>query len=134
MRRAKKRRAGGNRSSAVSAAPRAPRARRLVPRKAPARKSVTRVAAVAPGLREVPGVAQAEVEALTGDRVQALRRVADENFTLADASRPHAQRERLHTSVFDRQRTSGTAARGGAEGGEELVSRYRGQLARPLGA
>src|SRR3977135_2742959 len=47
IRRAKNRRAGGKTSSAARAAPRAPRANRFEPRKAPARKSVTRIVAAA---------------------------------------------------------------------------------------
>jgi hypothetical protein len=49
--------------------------------------SIGCVASVAAGLREqgfsqFPGVAQAEVETLAGDRVQALRGIADPHLTL----------------------------------------------------
>lgn len=43
---------------------------------------------------ELPGVAQAEVETLAGDRVQRLRGVADPHFAAPDQRFTHAQGER----------------------------------------
>ena len=156
MRRAKKRRAGKHMSSAVNPKPRVSRLNGSVPRKAPARKSVTRTVAVASrrrnaakplqhariarirgamqDLRQIPGVAQAQVQSLTGDRVQRLRGVADEGRALADALAAHAQRERHAAARARRDERARAPAESLRQRGEERVFRHVAKLPRPFRA
>lgn len=76
---------------------------------------------------ELPGVAQAEVEALAGDRVQRLRRVADPHFATFDQCLAHAQSER-EAAALAGLGESHAAAELGLQGGNEsvVVKRHNG--------
>ena len=128
MRRAKNRRGAGKISSAVSAAPAKGFAKKGACKEignsdrragvdGAARGEVAQQGGV-PGIGriahdpcQVPGVAQAEVQALPGNRVQGLRGVADVNGSFGDAFLPHPQNERVRRARRHGDRTAGTRAR-----------------------
>src|SRR3954462_7967729 len=84
-------------------------------------------------LREIPGVTQAEVQALPGDRVKRLRRVADVDLVAARAQAPHLERGHLHAARFGAGEAPRARRRDTRELGKKFALRHLGQAARAFG-
>src|SRR5207244_11607084 len=83
--------------------------------------------------RQIPRIAQAEVQSLPGDRMQGLRSIADVHLVTRHAGAAHLERERLHRAILDLHRPAGCAARDGGELREELALAGDDELAGALG-
>src|SRR6267142_2104138 len=98
------------------------------------RRRIARIARRGEHAREIPRVAQAEIETLPGDRMQRLRSIADVNLVAGDARGAHLERERLEGAVLDLRRPADGAARGGAELPQEVGLAGREPAPGVLGA
>src|SRR5436853_3224262 len=70
-------------------------------------------------MRELPRVAQSEVEPLSGDRMQSLRRIADVDLVACHARGAHLERQRLQRSALDRGAMADGSSHG-VEFGQEI--------------
>ena len=83
--------------------------------------------------RQLEGVAQAEIEALAGDRMQGLGRIAEQQHALLERSARDAQREGIDGPSLHLREAPGAAAEFALQCVQESVLRCRAQLLCSLG-